>query len=98
MHWQQWILALSLVGGMVFAIRAIYSRHKRVWLAIPAGILLFLAGYEYVLDQWEKTVTAPIRLDMLVEIPLMIACLAWGTVSIVLAMKTAKKADQRRTL
>ncbi len=30
------------------------------------------------MDRWEKTVTAPIRLDMFAEIPLMIVCLIVG--------------------
>ena len=30
------------------------------------------------MDRWEKTVTAPIRLDMFAEIPLMILCLIFG--------------------
>jgi hypothetical protein len=31
------------------------------------------------MDRWEKTVTAPIRLDMFVEVPLMILFLMFGT-------------------
>jgi len=30
------------------------------------------------MDRWEMTVTAPIRLDMFAEIPLMILCLIFG--------------------
>jgi hypothetical protein len=34
--------------------------------------------YEIRMDRWEKTVTAPIRLDMFAEIPLLILCLIFG--------------------
>jgi len=39
------------------------------------------------MDRWEKTVTAPIRLDMVAEIPLMILCLIFGAWQIFLCRK-----------
>jgi len=39
------------------------------------------------MDRWEKTIRAPIRLDMFVEIPLMILFLMFGTWQIFLRTK-----------
>jgi hypothetical protein len=39
------------------------------------------------MDGWEKTVNAPIRLDMLAEIPLMILCLIFGAWQILFSRK-----------
>jgi hypothetical protein len=48
-------------------------------LAVSAAVLFLVLGYEIRMDRWEKTVTAPIRLDMFVEVPLMILFLMFGT-------------------
>jgi len=42
------------------------------------------------MDRWEKTVTAPIRLDIFVEIPLMILFLIFGTWQMFLCSKRKK--------
>jgi len=39
------------------------------------------------MDRWEKTVSAPIRLDMFAEIPIMILCLVFGTWQITLSRR-----------
>jgi len=39
------------------------------------------------MDRWENTVTAPIRLDMFAEIPLMTICLIFGMWQIILSRK-----------
>jgi len=43
--------------------------------------------YEIRTDRWEKTVSAPIRLDIFAEIPMMILCLAFGMWQLVLNRK-----------
>ena len=87
MHWEQWTIALSLAGALVFSLRAILVRRKRWQVVIPAAILFFVTGYELVLSHWEKTVSAAIRLDMFLEVPLMILALVWGTTSVLLSLR-----------
>lgn len=45
--------------------------EKRWRIAIPAVLLCILAVYELWMIRWEKTVHGPIRIDLLLEIPLM---------------------------
>ena len=78
MYVDQWIVVLSLLSGVVFGLAAVLFPMRRPHLAVPAAILLLLSLYEIRMDRWEKTVTAPIRLDMFAEIPLMILCLIFG--------------------
>ena len=79
MNFEQWIVWLSLLGGLLFSLAAAFSPKRRLYLAMPAVILFLIFGYEIRMDRWEKTVSAPIRLDMVAEIPLMVLCLAFGT-------------------
>ena len=53
-------------------------------LAIPIVLLLVVAIYETLMIRWENTVHAPIRLDLMVEIPLMFLLLAWGIAALIL--------------
>ena len=46
-----------------------------------------MLAYEIRMDRWEKTVRAPIRLDMFVEIPLMVLFLMFGTWQLFLCSK-----------
>jgi hypothetical protein len=78
MHAEHWIVVLSLAGGILFGLAAALAPSRRMPLATSAVILFLLSGYEIRMDRWEKTVTTPIRLDMLAEIPLMIVCLIFG--------------------
>ena len=87
MHIEQWIVVLSLLGAVLFGLAAVFSRVRRRHLAVSAAILLLLSLYEIRMDRWEKTVTAPIRLDMFVEIPLLILGLIFGLCQIVLCRK-----------
>ena len=87
MHIEQWIVALSLLGGVLFGLAAVFSRARRLHLAVSAAVLVLLSLYEIRMDRWEKTVSAPIRLDMVAEIPLMILCLIFGAWQIVLCRK-----------
>jgi hypothetical protein len=76
--WEHSVVALSALGAIIFAAVAARIPEKRLRLAIPAALLLVVAVYEIFMLRWEKTVHAPIRLDLVVEIPLMFVLLAWG--------------------
>jgi len=78
MYGRQWIVVLSLAGGIIFGLAAALAPSRRMPLAISAVILFLLSWYEIRMDRWEKTVAAPIRLDMFAEIPLMNLCLIFG--------------------
>ena len=84
---EEWIIGISLVGGVLFGLAAALSPVRRVHLAVSAAVLFLMVGYEIRMDRWEKTVTAPIRLDMFAEIPLMILCLIFGIWQILLCRK-----------
>ena len=87
MYAEQWIVFVSVGGGVLFGLAAALHAVRRPHLAFSSGILFLLAWYEMRMDRWEKTVSAPIRLDILVEIPLMILCLIFGVWQIVLGRK-----------
>jgi hypothetical protein len=87
---EEWIIAASLVGGVLFCIAAALSPVRRLHLAVSAAVLFLVLGYEIRMDRWEKTVRAPIRLDMFVEVPLMILFLMFGTWEIFLCIKRKK--------
>ena len=76
---QEWIIGISLVGGVVFGLAAALSPVRRLHLAVSAVALFLVLVYEIGMDRWEKTVSAPIRLDMFVEIPVMMLFLLFGT-------------------
>jgi hypothetical protein len=87
---EEWIIAISLVGGLLFGLAAALSSVRRLHLAVSAAVLFLVLGYEIRMDRWEKTVTAPIRLDIFVEIPVMILFLTFGTWQIFLCNKRKK--------
>ena len=87
MYAEHWIVVLSLAGGILFGLAAALAPSRRMPLAISAVILFLLSLYEIRMDRWEKTVTAPIRLDMFAEIPLMILCLIFGAWQILFCRK-----------
>ena len=76
---EEWIIGISLVGGVLFGLAAALSPVRRLHLAVSAAALFLVFVYEIRMDRWEKTVSAPIRLDMFVEIPLMMLFLLFGT-------------------
>jgi len=78
MHVEQWIVVVSLLGGVIFGLAATLIPVRRLHLGLSAGGLFLLACYEIRMDRWEKTVSAAIRLDMFAEIPLIILCLIFG--------------------
>ena len=84
---EEWIIVISLLGGVLFGLAAALSPVRRLRLSVSAAVLFLVLGYEIQMDRWEKTVTAPIRLDMFVEIPLMILFLIFGTWQIFLCSK-----------
>ena len=87
MYVEQWIVVLSLIGGVSFGVAAVLFPERRLHLALSATVLLLLSLYEIRMDRWEKTVAAPIRLDIFAEIPLMIFCLIFGVWQIFLCCK-----------
>jgi hypothetical protein len=87
---EEWIIGISLLGGVLFGLAAVLSPVRRLHLAVSAAVLFLVLGYEIRMDRWEKTVTAPIRLDIFVEIPLMILFLMFGTWQIFLCGKRKK--------
>jgi len=87
---QEWIIAASLTGGVLFGLAAALSPVRRLHLAVSAAVLFLVLGYEIRMDRWEKTVRAPIRLDMFVEIPLMILFLMFGTWQLFVCSKRKK--------
>lgn len=47
-------------------------------MIIPAAGLSLLTIYELAMDHWENSVRAPIRLDLFLEISLMLVFVVWG--------------------
>ena len=76
-------MTLSIVGAITFAGLAVRLPEKRIRLGVPMVLLGLLAIYEALMLRWEKTVHAPVRLDLLVEIPLMFLLLAWGIATLI---------------
>jgi NO-binding membrane sensor protein with MHYT domain len=89
--WKHCVVTLSVAGAIAFAAVATWVPEKRLRLAIPAALLLILAVYEIHMIRWEKTVHAPIRLDLAVEVPLMFLLLAWGIAVLILPRRTRRK-------
>jgi len=84
------IVLLCSIGTIVFALCALLIREKRVRLAVPALLLGLVAVYELYMIRWEHTVVAPIRVDLLVEIPFTLILLAWGILALVLPSRAGK--------
>ena len=87
MYVEQLMLTLSLLGGVLFGLAAVISPVRRLQLTVSAVVLLLLSLYEIRMDQWEKTVTAPIRLDMFAELSLMTLCFIFGAWQILVCRK-----------
>ena len=87
---EEWIITISLVGGVLFGLAAALSPVRRLHLAVSAAALFLVLGYEIRMDRWEKTVRAPIRLDIFVELPVIILFLIFGTWQIFLCSKRKK--------
>lgn len=87
---EEWIIGISLVGGVLFGLAAALSPARRLHLSLSAAVLFLVLVYEIRMDRWEKTVSAPIRLDMFVEIPVMMLFLLFGTWQIYVCSKRKK--------
>ena len=87
---EEWIIVISLLGGVLFALAAVLSPIRRLHLAVSAVVLFLVLGYEIRMDRWAKTITAPIRLDIFVEIPLMMLFLIFGAWQIFVCGKRKK--------
>jgi hypothetical protein len=85
--WEHCVVALSALGAISFAAVAVRLPEKRLRLSIPILLLSVLAVYEMSMIRWEKTVHAPIRVDLVVEVPLMFLILAWGIAALILPLR-----------
>jgi hypothetical protein len=89
--WEHCVVALSALGAITFAAVAVQRPEKRLRLAIPIVLLLLLAIYETLMLRWEKAVHAPIRLDLMVEIPMMFLLLAWGIATLIFPLRKTQQ-------
>jgi hypothetical protein len=89
--WEHCVVALSAFGAIFFAAIAVRLPEKRLRLVIPIILLVLLVIHESLMIRWEKTVHAPIRLDLVVEIPLLFLLLAWGIAALILPRRTRPK-------
>lgn len=73
------VMFFSLIGAGLFGFLA-FTDKKRVLLLLPPAMLLaLLGGYEIYLDfWWQKTVVAPIRVDLLITPFIVMALWAWS--------------------
>src|ERR1700675_3021826 len=81
------IVVLSVCVAVALVVRAAMLRDRRWRVLVPAVALVLLAGYELGMDRWEKTVHAAIRLDLVVEIPLVGVFVIWGVLALVFSRK-----------
>ncbi|PYX60802.1 MAG: hypothetical protein DMG73_05460 [Acidobacteria bacterium] len=87
MFLEQQLVVLCIIGALVFGIRAVLLSSKRMRLLVPAVALLVLAIYELSMNQWEKSVRAPIRLDLFLEIPLIAIFIVWGLLALIFSVQ-----------
>jgi hypothetical protein len=95
MSLEQVIVVLCVCVAVALVVRAAMVRGKRWRLLVPAVALVLLAGYELGMDRWEKTVHAPIRLDLMVEIPLMGIFVIWGVLALAFSGKRSPGTNSR---
>ncbi|MEY2414551.1 MAG: hypothetical protein QOD84_3157 [Acidobacteriaceae bacterium] len=85
MHIQQVIIAVSICFAVTFAIvsQRVPGTGRRMVLLLAASGLFAVVGYEWYMSAvWEKTVSAPIRLDVLViDFPIMGISIVAGTLA-----------------
>jgi cytochrome bd-type quinol oxidase subunit 2 len=94
MHWETVVVSLSLLGAALFAFRAKSVANHRTRVLLPALGLTILAVYEIWMTHWEKTVSAAIRLDMFLEIPLMFAFILWGVLGTIFSGQVRTKSPE----
>jgi 4-amino-4-deoxy-L-arabinose transferase-like glycosyltransferase len=83
------VVVLCSFGAILFVFCAVRLRQKRLRLAIPASLLGLLAVYELYMIHWERTVVAPIRIDLFLEIPLMLIAWTWGVLALILSSRSS---------
>jgi hypothetical protein len=85
MHLQQIIIVVCACLAMMFAVvsRRLVGNGRRWTLVLAACGLFAVAGYEsYMTLVWEKTVSAPIRLDIFViDLPIMCISIIAGVLA-----------------
>ena len=89
------IVVFSVGVAVALLVRAAMVRGKRWRLLVPALALMMLVAYELGMDRWEKTVHAPIRLDLVVEIPLAGVFVIWGVLAMVFSGKRSPGTNSR---
>ena len=97
MYLNQGIVVVCFGCALVFGTRAILRPNKRWQVIVAAVALSLLAIYELAMDHWEKTVRAPIRLDLFLEIPLIVVFVLWGIGACLLRSKKEQQ-HQRRSV
>ena len=78
MHWEQWLIVICIGMALALCIRAALLRSWRAPLIMPAVALVLMAVYALGMTHWETTVHGPIRLDVVLEIPLATLFVLWG--------------------
>jgi len=85
MHPQQIIIVVCACLAMMFSVvsRRLVGNGRRWTLLLAAFGLFAVAGYEsYMTFVWEKTVSAPIRLDIFViDFPIMFISIIAGVLA-----------------
>jgi hypothetical protein len=85
MHPQQIIIVVCACLALMFSVvsRRLVGNGRRWTLVLAAFALFAVAGYEsYMSFVWEKTVSAPIRLDIFViDLPIMFISIIAGVLA-----------------
>jgi hypothetical protein len=97
MNLERVIVVLCMGVAVALMVRAAMVRGRRWRLLVPAAALVLLAVYELGMDRWEKTVRAPIRLDLMVEIPLVGVFVIWGVLALVFSRKKSGEKSEWRS-
>lgn len=85
-----WIVLLCASGAIFFAFWAVRLRGRRIRVIIPASLLGLLSVYELYMIHWEKTVVAPIRIDLFLEIPLAVILWVWGLIAVFMSREASR--------
>ena len=96
MSLERWVVVVCIGSGIALLVRAIFVSGKRWRLLIPSVALLALGGYELWMNQWETTVSAAIRLDMMAEIPVVVIFLVWGALAVMFSRRKKDETAQAK--
>jgi putative effector of murein hydrolase LrgA (UPF0299 family) len=88
--WKGWLWCCVPSAQFCLFFCAGRLRQKRLRLAIPAAVLGLLALYELYMIHWERTVVAPIRIDLFLEIPMMLVAWTWGILALILSSRSSQ--------